>query len=121
MSGVSKSTLRLGDIAAALDVDIVAFCEPCGAPLGPYVAGLRYPQRDVVIISERGGITRSPEIGTFKRDVAAQLMESTLGVRGPRTQPGLYESASEDGSICGSGAAAERTANVASRISVSFH
>jgi hypothetical protein len=89
---MSRQTLSLRDLATGRDIDIEAFCERCGAPLGPYVAGLRYPHRDIVIISERGAITRTEidAIGAIKRD-AAQLGQSTLGVRGPRTQPGLYE------------------------------
>jgi len=87
---MSRQPLFLRDVAGQIDIDVEAFCERCGAPLGPYNAGLRYPQRDVVIISERGAITRTPEIGAIKRD-ATLLGQSTLGARGPRTQPGLYE------------------------------
>jgi hypothetical protein len=88
---MSRQPLFLRDVAGKADIDLEAFCERCGASLGPYTAGLRFPQRDFVIIAERGARTRTAEIKAIKRDAVYLGTSTLLGVRGPRTQPGLYE------------------------------
>jgi hypothetical protein len=82
MSLMSRQALFLADVAGKLDIDIEAFCEHCGAPLGPYTAGLRFPERDFVIIAERGATRRVLDTKAINRP---------MGQRGLRTQPGLYE------------------------------
>lgn len=85
---MSVKALCLGDLARSRDWDNVqAFCSRCGAPLGRYSAGLRFPERDIVVISEPGATTRVLDARRMPRG----SIDRGIGVRGPRTQPGLYE------------------------------
>ncbi len=86
---MDRQGLCLGDLARGQELIVEASCERCGGPLGRYSAGLRVPERDFVILSEPGAISRTADFASVGGgDLRARARG--LGFRGPRTQPGLY-------------------------------
>jgi hypothetical protein len=82
-ASMTVKTLCLRDfVAIFVDIEVRVYCSACGRSLGHYWAGP---------VSDQSGVTLcEKQLGGFGRAATREKSSRREGLRGPRTQPGLY-------------------------------
>jgi hypothetical protein len=81
---MTVKTLCLRDFVAIFrDIEVSVYCSTCGRTLGRYWAGRPISGEPGVTLCEK-------QLGAYGRAPTREQSSRQGGMRGPRTQPGLY-------------------------------